>query len=61
MTRVYSVKEFKFGNNSLSVFKKINLETQKFILLSRLAVPVASTGASTWQRDSLNSLGSVTP
>ena len=26
MTRVYSVKEFKFGNDSLSVFKKINLE-----------------------------------
>ena len=26
MTRVYSVKEFKFGSDSLSVLKKINLE-----------------------------------
>ena len=26
MTRIYSVKEFKFGNDSFSVFKKFNLK-----------------------------------
>ena len=30
MTRVYSVKEFKFGSDSFSVFKKINLEVIGF-------------------------------
>ena len=34
MTRVYSVKEFKFGSNSFSVLKKINLKELGFNQIS---------------------------